>query len=147
MRKFYCFSTLVLCLLLSITARSQDFSNKGKEFYLCFPTHVPSGSNLAHLSIWITSDRASTGTITMANGAFSASWSVTANGITEVEVPYSAAHISNGESNAIIKKSIKVKVDAGKPPVVAYAQQWAGARSAATLLLPVNVLGKKYYSI
>jgi IgGFc binding protein len=40
-----------------------------------------------------------------------------------------------------------VKVDVGKPPVVAYVQQFAAARSAATLLLPVNVLGKKYYAI
>jgi gliding motility-associated-like protein len=125
---------------------AQDFSNKGKDFYLCFPAHVQS-SNLATLSIWITSDRPSTGMVTMGNGAFTQAFSITANGLAEIRIPHAAAHISNIESNMVIRKSIRVKVDAGKPPVVAYAQQWAGARSAATLLLPVNVLGKKYHSI
>lgn len=147
MRNFYCLSTLVLTLLFCAQpALSQDFSNKGKEFYLCFPSHVPS-SNLATLSIWITSDRASSGTITMANGAFSGTFNIAANGLQEIQIPHASAHISNGESNMVIQKSIRIKTDAGKPPVVAYAQLWAGARSAATLLLPVNVLGKKYYSI
>jgi hypothetical protein len=147
MRKFYLLSTLVFAMLLGRTSYSQDFSNKGKEFYLCFPSHVPSGSNLATLSIWITSDRASSGTITMANGAFTSTFNIAANGLQEIQIPHATAHINNFESNMVIQKSIRIKTDPGKPPVVAYAQQWAGARSAATLLLPVNVLGKKYYSV
>lgn len=68
MRKFYCLSTLVLALLLCAPrALAQDFSNKGKEFYLCFPQHVPA-ANLATLSIWITSDKASSGTVKLTNG-------------------------------------------------------------------------------
>src|SRR5687767_3250023 len=145
MRKFYLLSTLVLCLL-GHTAIAQDFSNKGKDFYLCFPQHVPSGNNLATLSIWITSDRASSGTITMTNGNFNATFNITANGLQEIQVPHSIGHISNSESGTVIQKSIKIKVDPGKPAVVAYAQQWGAARSAATLLLPTNVLGKKYYA-
>ena len=146
MRKIYFLSTLVLTVLACKTAFTQDFSNKGKDFYLCFPAHVPSTNN-ATLSIWITSDKASSGTITMANFAFSSTFNIPANGLAEIQVPWSAAHISNAESNMLVKKSIRVKVDAGKPPVVVYAQQWAGARSAATLVLPVNVLGKKYHSV
>jgi len=131
---------------------AQDFSNKGKDFYLCFPNHVPSGSNLAKLSIWITSDKASSGTITMPSGAFSSTFNIAANGIAEIAVPYADAHVSTAETSSdaniiVLKKSIRIKVDAGKPPVVAYVQQFAAARSAATLLLPVNVLGKKYYAI
>ncbi len=145
MRKICLLSTLVFSILVGNRVFAQDFSNKGKDFYLCFPAHVPS-SNLATLSIWITSDRASSGTVTMGNGAFSAAFSVAANGLAEIQVPHAAAHISNAESNLIIRKSIRIKVNAGQPAVVAYAQQWAGARSAATLVLPVNVLGKKYFS-
>lgn len=146
MRRLYPQISLVFALLSSVVLGAQDFSNKGKDFYVCFPSHVQS-SNLAILSLWITSDRASSGTITMANGAFSASFNIAANGLAEIQVPYAAAHISNGESNQVINKSIRIRTDPGKPAVVAYAQQWAGARSAATLLLPVNVLGKKYYTI
>ncbi|HEX2683949.1 MAG TPA: IgGFc-binding protein, partial [Ferruginibacter sp.] len=147
--------TLLLALVFftSITAFGQDFSNKGKDFWLCFPNHVPSGTSFATLSIFITSDRASTGTITMPNGAFSGTFNIAANGIQEIQIPWNAnIHISNGESSNenvtnILNKSIRIKVDAGQPAVVAYAQQWAGARSAATLLLPVNVLGRKYFAV
>lgn len=137
------FSFAFVCL------NAQDFSNKGKEFWLCSPTHVD-GSNLATVSIFITSDLASSGTITMPNGAFTATFNIAANGIQEIQIPLSSypnVKIRNYESNQILKKSIHIKVDDGKPPVVAYAQQWAGARSAATLLLPVNVLSTKYYAI
>lgn len=148
MRKLYILSTLVLAALFSqLKGYAQDFSNKGKDFYLCFPAHVPSGSNLATLSIWITSDKASSGTITMGNGAFTANFNIAANGIAEILIPHGTAHISNAESNMVIRKSIRIRTDPGKPAVVAYAQQWAGARSAATLLLPVNVLGRKYHSM
>jgi gliding motility-associated-like protein len=143
MRKFL---LLLIVLSISITGFSQDFSNKGKEFWLCFPQHVPSGTN-ATLSIWITSDKASTGIVTMTNGAFTANFNITANGLQEIQIPHATGHISNAESGAIIQKSIKVKVDPGKPAVVAYVQQWGNARSAASLLLPTNVLGTKYYAI
>jgi gliding motility-associated-like protein len=144
MRKIYLLSTLVLIALFGTNSYAQDFSNKGNEFWLCFPNHIPSGNNLGHLSIWITSDQASSGTVTMTNGAFTSNFTVAANGITEIEVPYANAHISNAESGSVIQKSIKVAVNPGQPPIVAYAQQWGAARSAATLLLPTSVLGKKY---
>ncbi len=151
MRILYLLIILTLTLF-SGTSLAQDFSNKGKDFYLCFPQHVPSSNN-ATLSIFITSDKASSGTITMPNGAFSGTFNIPANGIQQVQIAWSTnIHISNAESsngvtNQILKKSIRIKVDAGKPAVVAYAQQWAGARTAATLLLPVNVLGKKYHAV
>jgi len=127
---------------------AQDFSNKGKDFYLCFPQHVPnSTANLATLSIFITSDLASSGTISMANAAFNGTFNIAANGIQEIQIPWNAnVHISNAESNTVLNKSIRIQTNAGQPAVVAYAQQWAGARSAATLLLPANVLGRKYYA-
>lgn len=146
MRKFSLLSTL---FLFSLASFAQDFSNKGKEFWLCSPTHVD-GSNLATLSIFITSDKASSGTISMPNNAFSATFNIAANGIQEIQIPlasYPNVKIRNNESTLILKKSIHILVDNGKAPVVAYAQQWAGARSAATLLLPTNVLSTKYYAI
>jgi gliding motility-associated-like protein len=148
MKQFYLSTLVLLMLTLGKATFAQDFSNKGKEFWLCFPTHVPSNNNLATLSIYITSDKASTGTITMGNGAFSATFNIPAFGIQQIVIPWNAnIHIANGESNTVIRKSIQIKVDPNKPAVVAYAQQWAGARSCATLLLPTTVMGKKYYSM
>ena len=125
-------STLVLLVLGGKLSIAQDLSNKGKEFYLCFPQHVPSGANLATLSIFITSDNASTGTITMPNAAFSSTFSIAANGIQEIQIPWNInIHISNAESNTVLNKSIRIKVDPGKPAVVAYAQQWAAGSTAS----------------
>ena len=78
----------------------------------------------------------------MTNGTFSAPFSVAANGITSVNIPYGLAHISNAESGMVVQKSLKITVDPGQPDIVAYAQQYGNARSAATLLLPTDVLGK-----
>jgi gliding motility-associated-like protein len=141
MRKFLLF--LILTTTFISNTFGQDFSNKGKEFWLCFPNHVQS-STLGSLSVWITSDQASSGLVTISNGSFSAPFNIAANGIQEIVVPYSLAHLSNAESGIVVKKSIRIAVNAGQPAVVAYAQQWGAARSAATLLLPTNVLGKKY---
>ena len=137
-----------------LSAFSQDFSNKGKDFYLCFPSHCPTGSGtLPRLSIFITSDQASTGTITMPNGAYSATFNLNAvnNYYQEFIVNPSGLpgniYITAAQSNTVINKSIRVKTDAGQPAVVVYTEEWAGARTAATLVLPVNVLGKKYYAV
>ena len=140
---------LSIAILFSFTAFSQDFSNKGKEFWLCFPNHIPSGNQtntpVGQMTIWITSDQASSGIVTITNGSFPAiPFTVAANGIVPISIPHNLAHIFNAESGLIIQKSIKIKVDAGQPAVVAYVQQYGNARSAATLLLPTNVLGKKY---
>lgn len=147
MRKFL---VLFVSSFISLFALSQNFSNKGNDFWLCFPSHVPNATTaLPILSIYITSDQASTGTITMSNGAYINTFNLNAgnNFFQEIQINSATAQILNAESNTISKKSIRVKTDAGKPAVIVYAQQWAGARSAATLVLPTNVLGKKYYAI
>ncbi|MFZ1306535.1 MAG: hypothetical protein WAR80_11885, partial [Ferruginibacter sp.] len=94
---------LAIIFLTSITAFAQDFSNKGKQFWFCFPSHVPSGATLGRLQVWITSDQASSGTVSVTNGLFSAPFTVAANSITSVEIPYAAAHISNAESGTVIQ--------------------------------------------
>jgi gliding motility-associated-like protein len=142
----------LIAILFVQISYAQDFSNKGKEFWLCFPQHVPSGS-AAKLSIWITSDKASSGTITMPNGAFSGTFNIAANGLAEIVIPNNAStrllntESTNGTTTLVLKKSIKVSVNPGQPPVVAYVQEFGAARSTATLLLPTNVLGKKYYAV
>jgi len=142
MRKFYFLSTLVLTILFGSISHAQDFSNKGKEFWLCFPSHVPSGANLAQMSLFITSDRNSSGVVSY-NGQ-TANFTVVANTVTEVPIVRTAAYIADAESNAPVNKGINVKVNPGQPAIVVYSHIYAGFRTAATLVLPVNVLGKKY---
>jgi len=131
-------------LLAANKSIAQDFSNKGKEFWLCFPSHVPS-SGQAAMALFITSDKNSKGTITV-NG-FSTTFTVTANLIAgPIAIPYINANIADFESNTIVNKGIHVQVDNGQPPVVVFAHIYAGFRSEASLILPVLTLGKKYFS-
>jgi gliding motility-associated-like protein len=128
-------------------AFAQDFSNKGTDFWLCFPSHVPSGANnIAKMALFLTSNQNSSGTIKV--GSFSTTFTVTANQIAgPIDIPYSVAHILTSESGTPVNKGIHVEVDAGKPAVVLYAHVYASARSEASLILPTNVLGKKYLSM
>ncbi len=142
MRKFNLLSTLLLTIVSVTTVFGQDFSNKGKDFWLCFPSHLPSGGQLAQMSLYITSDKNSSGTVTY-NGQ-NHTFTVTANTVTEVPIVRSAAYIPDGESNTAVNKGINVKVDAGQPAVVVYAHIYAGVRTTASLILPTNVLGKQY---
>src|SRR5258706_7232200 len=64
MRNIYLFGTLLLLLLAGNISFAQDFSNKGKELWLCFPSHVPS-SGLANIALFITSDKNSKCTISV----------------------------------------------------------------------------------
>jgi gliding motility-associated-like protein len=134
----------------SLSVQAQDFSNKGKDFWLCFPSHVPNIRNnvvqYAKMSLFITADRNSSGTVTTPGG-FTASFSVLAGQVAEVDVPYNQAHINAAEASTVVKKGIRVQVDAGKPAVVVYAHIYAGFRSAASLILPAAALGKKYFSM
>jgi gliding motility-associated-like protein len=144
MRKFNFFSTLVLLLLAGKPLFAQEFSNKGKDFYLCFPSHVPSGSSLAQMYVFITSDKNSDGQVSY-NGQIQ-NFSVTANTVTTVPINRALAYIPDNSTNNP-DKGIRVKVTDGKPPVVVYTQIYAAARTAASLILPVNVLGRKYRTI
>lgn len=120
----------------------QDFSNKGKEFWLVFPAHTPSSAQ-AQMGLFITSDQNSSGTITV-NG-FSTTFTVTANQVTgPINIPYVNANV--GTTNTVVNKGIHVVVNAGQPAVVVYAHIYAGFRSEASLILPVTTLGKKYIS-
>ncbi len=145
MRKLrtYLFFTLFLTGI-SFFVHGQDFSNKGKEFWLCFPSHTASGNNLGQMALFITSDKNSSGTVTV--GTISFNFTVTANQVSgPLNIPYTVAHLNFGDTLQT-GKGIYVKVDDGKPAVVVFAHIYAGFRSQASLILPVATLGRKYYA-
>jgi gliding motility-associated-like protein len=140
------------CLLLlqgELRAQSQDFSNKGRDFWLCFPSMEPWRARTIppKMSLFITSDQNSSGTITV--GSFSTSFTVTANQASAgIEIPNTVAFIEHTEAGSPVKnKGIHVKVDDGKPGIVLYAHVYGDQRAAATLVLPTARLGRKYFSM
>ncbi len=140
------------------TAGAQSISNEGTDFWAVFPTHDPSytaGKNgvprLANISIIVTSKSASE--VTVSCGTFTSPVTpVPANVAVRIDVPRDQAYIDVPASyptkdTTMLKKAVHVVVSPGKPKVAAYAHIWAGARSAASLLLPVEAMGQKYYSM
>lgn len=145
MKKVY-FFIVVLSVAFVPQAIAQNISNEGKEFWAVFPTHVPNGQD-ASITVFVTS-RFNT-SVTVSCGAYSRTQTITANtSVPFDDIPRSAAYIANVEANTVLpNRGIHIKVKDGMPKVSAYAHIYAGYRSAATLLIPYESLGQKYYSV
>ena len=127
---------------MSITG--QDFSNKGKDFWLVYPDHVD--ANNSSMGIYITSDINASGVIVV--GATSIPFTVTANAVTR---KFIGPNGQGDASNIGIVHTLPDGILAGAgihvtadQPVVVYAHIIRTSRSGATLALPVSVLGKEY---
>jgi hypothetical protein len=123
---------------------AQDFSNKGKNFWIVYPDHVDGTSSA--MGLYITSDVNATGSIRL--GSRTIPFTVMANSVTRKFIGPNATGdapnlgIVNTLSEGIQSNSgIQIVSD---QPVVVYAHIINAARSGAMLALPVNVLGKEY---
>ena len=148
--------SILFFLAIASTCYTQDFSNKGKEFWAVFPPHQPGGQpsnpSLANLSLYISSDKNSKGKIFY--GGTSISFDIQANQPKEYVLNRSLSYISGGESandltpanllKTVSNRGIKVLVDDNQPTVVVYAHIYAGSRSTATIILPKSVLERRY---
>ena len=121
---------------------SQDFSNKGKEFWISYAAHIDGTSSV--MGVYITSDVAATGTVAV--GTQSVPFSVTANSVTRLFIgsgttpSNSSVYLSTQDG---IQTGAAIHVTSDRP-VAVYAHIIKSQRSGATLVLPVNVWGKEY---
>jgi gliding motility-associated-like protein len=149
-RIFFSF-ILIFSIFGFCQVKAQGTSNEGTEFWAVFPSHVPANINgvrpLANYSIFITGKQASSGIVTV--GTFQTSFILPqANSVIEVQIPRAQAYINETESGRVLSnRAIRVQVDPGKPKVVVYGHIFAGARSAASLILPKEALGQQYFSM
>ncbi|TKC10644.1 PKD domain-containing protein [Pedobacter polaris] len=149
MKNFYLIILLFLLAGFYNSANAQNISNEGMEFWTVFPTHDPSSSSLATMNVNVTSKFDSEVTVTCG------SWSsgptptpIPANTVVTFLVPRLDSYINSSEANTLLSnRGIHIVVTPGKPKVVAYSHVFAGFRSAATLILPYEALGQKYYSM
>lgn len=138
-RKFLAVLTL-LCAALVI--RAQDFSNKGKDFWIGYGNHVRMFQNNApeRMQLYITSDVTTTGNVSIASIGFNQPFTVVANQILTIDIPRTAALLDHGLYNH------GIHVTAEKP-IVVYSFIYVNAISGATVCLPTNTLGREYYSL
>ncbi|MBS1512263.1 MAG: PKD domain-containing protein [Bacteroidetes bacterium] len=136
---------IVLFLVISISffkGFGQDYSNKGKDFWFCYPSHqAGTGSRLA---IYLTSEVNASGTVSFGNNTIPFTVAANQTAIVRIgnaTVPSNATcYIS---SNNFVEKNKAIHIQSDNP-VAAYAHILNAAVSGSTLLLPVPVLGKEY---
>jgi gliding motility-associated-like protein len=129
------------------TVQAQNISNEGSDFWIPFPTHDPSAGDLANMNVFVTCKYDSEVTVSC-GGFYSQTKTILANTIVAFDVPRNGSYINNTEGNSILtNRAIHVVTTIGKPNVAVYAHIYAGARSAASLILPKEALGQKYYSM
>ena len=148
MRKFLV-SVFTFCALFQF-AYTQDFSNKGKDFWVGYGWHqrMSSGGNSGgsqDMVLYFTSDVNANVKIEIPSVGYVQNLTVPANTVqTSTPIPKSgmqdARLFNEGKSN----RGIHITSDR---PVVAYAHIYSQNVSGATLLFPTNTLGKEYYSV
>jgi hypothetical protein len=153
-KTLFIFSFFLAIFCAGFSGFSQDFSNKGKDFWVAYGNHasmfntngspnVTGGSQ--DMVLYFTSDRNATVTVSIPATGWTRSYSVIANQVTTSNViPKSGADdariLSEGKSN----KGIHVT---STESIIAYAHTYDGAISGASLLFPTSILTNEYYSI
>ncbi|MEI6947625.1 PKD domain-containing protein [Paraflavisolibacter sp. H34] len=143
MRTAYYFIIFLVALVFSCPALAQDFSNKGKDFWIGYGNHVrmfTPNQAAESMQLYITSDVNTSGRVEIASINFSQSFTITANQITTIDIPREAALQDDG----LFDHGIHVTA---AQPVVVYSFIYVNAVSGATLCLPTATLGRDYYSV
>lgn len=134
---------MLLCLLSIKLSYSQNVSNKGKLFWVGHMGHIDgTGSNFA---LYLTTDAptAAAVRISIPGTGYTQTVIVPSNQVTVHTLPSSQTYLNC--SDCIRDQG--VKVESLNHDIVVYAHIYANARSDATLLIPVETLGKEYYTI
>src|SRR3954467_14446731 len=134
---------LGLGMLTPLFVLTQDFSNKGKEFWLSYSYHVGmvNTGGAPQMTLYITSDVNTNYSVEIFGGNVIQAGSITAGQVVNVVIPNTYFIDDEGFFK---NKAIRVT---GDKPIVVYSYITRSAASAATLCLPTNVLGKEYYSV
>jgi gliding motility-associated-like protein len=151
MRKI-CFSGTLLFLLLSGTTTSaQDFSNKGKDFWLAYGYHqqmtAGGGGGPQSMVLYFAAEQNTNVTVSIPGLGYSQNYFVAANTVlTSDPIPKTGPQDARLLNESIVpeKKGIHITSDR---PIVAYAHIFYSSVSGATILFPTVTLGKEYYSV
>jgi gliding motility-associated-like protein len=129
-------------MLACLSISAQDFSNKGKEFWLSYSYHVGmvNSGGFPTMTLYISSDVATNYQVEIYGVTVLQSGSLSPGDVALVDIP--TAYFINNEG-LFTNRTIRVT---GDKPIVVYSYITRNAASGATLCLPTNVLGKEYYS-
>lgn len=134
--------TSICGLLFCYVAASQNFSNKGTEFWTGYGLHEKISSGVSDMTLYFTSDDTATVNIYVGNQLFQ-TLSLAAGTITASNnIPESGAMDARLQNEQVyVNKGIHI---ISTSPIVAYAQIWGSQVTATTILFPVPTLGRSY---
>lgn len=137
-------SIVFACLLALPQSFSQSTSTQGKEFWLSFmhngfKDHTAGGWVVNQ--VLISAKRDCTGTVSNPLTGWSQSLSLSANGITTVEIPEEQGYHDGSQYERIYEKGIKVTAS---DTVSVYCTNIAHVSFDASFVLPVESLGDDY---
>lgn len=138
-----------MLLLSSTFSHAQDKSNKGKEFWLGYGYHwtfdAESPVNTQELVLYLSTEAAATVTVSVTNTTWSQTVSIPANSVNaSIFIPKTGADDARIFTEGIQNKAIHIVSDVD---IVVYAHSYNTMTSAATMLMPVETYGYKYFSL
>lgn len=140
----------LMALLLFNYSYAQDFSNKGKDFWVAYGLHCRMFQNnvggTQEMVLYFATEAVTNVTVSIPGLGYTQTYSnIAANTIfTTSPLPKTGSQDARLTNEGITNKGIHITSD---KPIVAYAHIYNGNVSGATLLFPTNTLGKEYYSV
>src|SRR5574338_710382 len=150
MKQIFLLVALVFTILLGGRVAAQDFSNKGKDFWVAYGYHevMLDGGNLQQMVLYFATEAVTTVKVSIPGLGYSVTYAnIPANTVfTSNPIPKSGAQDARllSESTTPENKGIHIEAD---HPIVAYAHIYNSNVSGASILFPTNTLGKEYYSV
>ncbi len=144
-------------IIASLSAFSQDFSNKGKDFWVGYGSHcqmynangtVNTGGGSQQMVLYFATEAVTNITVSIPTLGYTRTYAnIAANTIFETpvgDIPKTGTNDARLTTEGTLDKGIHITSD---KPIVAYAHVYNGSISGATILFPTNTLGKEYYSL
>jgi IgGFc binding protein len=149
---------LFIGIIISLSALSQDFTNKGKDFWVGYGSHCQmyNGNGTVNTTtggsqemvLYFATEAVTNITVSIPTLGYTRTYNnIAANTIFEtpaIDIPKTGANDARLTGEGTLNKGIHIVSD---KPVVAYAHIYNGSISGATILFPTNTLGKEYYSL
>src|ERR1044071_8683690 len=136
MRKSHLLLSPIIFLMASLMCHAQDFSNKGKDFWVGYGLHCrmlqPSGTNTQDMVLYFATDQVTNVTVSVPGTGYTQTYpNIPANTIfTTNAIPKTGSQDARLISEGILNKGIHIEAD---KPIVAYAHIYNGSVSGATV--------------
>jgi gliding motility-associated-like protein len=149
MRKLHLLSTVVLAIFWAGISFAQDFSNKGKDFWVAYGYHqVMTGGNAQNMVLYFATEAVTTVTVSIPALGYTQTYpNIPANTVfTSAPIPKTGLQDARLTAASTAPEDKGIHITSTKP-IIAYSHIYNSNVSGASILFPTPTLGKEYYSV